>query len=179
MPRFALIVLAPALVFFVFAGSRPKDRSFAQALENTCGGKGGTTFNDENGTQEGFRRVVEVQIRAGSLVDAIRVVHEDRNGQRYALPAHGGAGGRLYRFELDHQGSTPEFIKKVNVRCGQFVDSIRIETNLRTSPHYGGRGGSTEEIYEAYPGQQIVGFQGRAGSLLDAITGTVRRNAPP
>lgn len=134
----------------------------AQMKFGSCGGGGGNYFEDliPIGSD-----IIEVQIRAGTLIDAIQILYRYRSGgQPMYFPRHGGSGGGFYRFILN----PGEFITGIRGRCGTLVDSIIICTNLRESPQYGGTGGVPYQVY-APPGQAVVGFFGRSGSLVDAI----------
>jgi hypothetical protein len=62
-----------------------------------------------------------------------------------------------------------EYIVGLSGRCGDFIDSIRLQTNKRTSPVYGGSGGNREFRIDVPSGNQALGFTGRSGGYLDAI----------
>jgi hypothetical protein len=76
------------------------------------------------------------------------------------LDLHGGAG-----FNLDPD----EYLIGISGTFGDHINSIMFYTNKRTSPTYGGSGGTDTFSYTAPTGQRIVGFFGRAGDNLDAI----------
>ena len=81
------------------------------------------------------------------------------------LKRYGGSGGdrRVFRIDSD------EYIVGLSGRYGQYIDSLRIHTNKRNSPIYGGRGGSRAYNIEIASGNYAVGFIGRGGTYLDAI----------
>lgn len=132
------------------------------------GGTGGQEFLDQPIPKDS--KVIEVKVRSGSLIDAVQIVYESRNG-RHELPKHGGDGGQLNVFPLDQN----EYITGLSGRFGSQVDSIRIHTNLQTSPVYGGAGGVAEYHYYAPENTEIIGFYGRSGSLIDAIGVVLRQ----
>ena len=93
--------------------------------------------------------------------------------------------GRITRFkngfcdpgpsELDFNGWTgieldpDEYIIGIEGRYGDHIDALRVYTNKRNSPWFGGSGGKRTFGYTAPSGQMIVAFFGRAGDNLDAI----------
>ena len=128
-----------------------------------AGGQGGTEFSDREVAQGA--RIVEVRVYAGELIDAIQVVYRLSDGRVVEGTRRGGRGGRGQVLRLD----SDEYITGISGRCGEQVDSLRIITNKRTSPTFGGRGGSRDFQFSAPSGSQVVGFAGRAGEHLDAI----------
>ena len=133
------------------------------------GGTGGNAFCDDDLPHHA--RVVEVRVFAGQYVDSLQIVYETENGERQSLSKHGGNGGNQNVFTLDEG----EYITGISGRYGQYVDSIRIHTNRKTSQLYGGPGGSADYHYEAERGAKIVGFYGRSGNYIDAIGVVVRK----
>jgi phage tail protein X len=137
----------------------------AQQLESTTtfGGSGGDGFTDFQPPAD--TRIVEVRIRSGDTVDALQMVYSLPNGRTVTGPRHGGTGGRQSTFRLDAN----EYVTGISGRFGDTIDSIRIHTSRRTSPTYGGRGGSRDFRADVPSGNQAVGFTGRAGDTVDAI----------
>jgi hypothetical protein len=127
------------------------------------GGQGGDAFSDFQ--PPAGARIIEVRIRTGDRVDSIQMVYALADGRTVQGPRHGGSGGGLNSVRLD----TDEYIIGISGRCGNSIDSVRIITNKRTSPLFGGRGGNREYRVEVPGGFQAVGFTGRAGNLVDAI----------
>jgi hypothetical protein len=80
-------------------------------------------------------------------------------------PQHGGEGGGLSVFHLD----ADEYLIGISGRSGAYIDSIRFETNERTSPTFGGSGGSRDFRIDVPAKAQVSGLAGRAGQYLDAI----------
>jgi hypothetical protein len=127
------------------------------------GGQGGSAFSDPEPAQGG--RIIEIQIRSGDHVDSVQLVYMLRDGRAVAGPQHGGAGGGLNVFHLD----ADEYLIGISGRSGSYIDSIRFETNKRTSPTFGGTGGSRDFRIDVPANTQVSGLAGRAGQYLDAI----------
>ena len=125
------------------------------------GGAGGSTFQDSP-LPDGAK-ICKVRIRHGSWINAIGLSYK-LNGQVTDLPMHGGEGGTLSEFTIEDD----EYITGLSGHYGQFVNSLIIHTNKRTSSQYGGSSG-TDYQYIQYPNLELVGFLGRSGSYLDAI----------
>jgi|CXWL01.1.fsa_nt_gi hypothetical protein len=124
------------------------------------GGNGGVAFAD-NLTE--FCQLVQVNLRAGSEVDAIQGVWSTPAGTRVTGTMHGGGGGTPASFDLDQD----EFIVRVDGRSGSRVDQLTFTTNKgRTHGPYGGKGGDKDFHLSDL---KVGGFCGRSGSGLDAI----------
>jgi hypothetical protein len=132
------------------------------------GGVGGIHFSDAEvagGFLSDGRRLVEVRIRSGALINAIQTVYVNVLGQKYESPWHGGAGGTLSVFTL----APDEYITRVNGKYGAFMDHLEIITNKGHFKGWGGTGGQIGFVYNAPPGSKIHGFFGHSGDLLDSI----------
>ena len=153
-----LLVMTTAMVL----GSIP---ALSQQSGSTtiAGGSGGNSFSDT--LPAAGTRVTEVRIRSGQYIDAIQVVYASASGSSVAAGQHGGSGGRVNIFRLD----ADEYITGISGRCGDIIDSLRIHTNKKSSPLYGGSGGSRDFQIVVPNGSQAVGFVGRAGQYLNAI----------
>jgi hypothetical protein len=127
------------------------------------GGQGGSPFSDLEIPYGA--RVYEVYVFSGNYVDAVQISYMLPDGRSVKGARHGGSGGRQNVFRLD----SDEYIIGLSGRCGAYVDSIRIQTNKRTSSLFGGRGGIRDYRVDISYGNQAVGFAGRAGNYLDAI----------
>jgi hypothetical protein len=138
-------------------------RAWAEEQANVFGGGGGTFFSDLD--IPAGARVTEVRIRSGDFIDSIQLVYTLENGSLFEGPIHGGRGGRASVFRLNRD----EYITGLSGRYGSRVDSLAIITNKRTSPIYGGRGGSSNYRITVPAGNQVIGLSGRAGEFLDAI----------
>ena len=127
------------------------------------GGPGGNSFLDAE--PERGARVIEVQVRSGDYVDSVQLVYMLRDGRTVMGPRHGGEGGALSVFHLD----ADEYLIGTSGRCGQYIDSIRFETNKRTSATFGGSGGGREFRVGVPANAEVTGLAGRAGGYLDAV----------
>ena len=134
-----------------------------------AGGPGGAEFYDQDIPDEA--RIVEVRIEAGDFVDAVQMVYGFPDNRPAEAARHGGVGGHPVSFRLERG----EYIVGLAGRCGKYVDSVRILTNRRMSPQFGGNGGEHEYRIEVPDGNQAVGFIGRAGEYIDAIGLTFSR----
>jgi hypothetical protein len=88
-----------------------------------------------------------------------------RDGRTMEGPRRGGTGGRGDVFRLD----SDEYVTGIYGRFGDYVDSLVIRTNKRTSQTFGGRGGRSEYRVDVPQGSMAVGFAGRSARYLDAI----------
>ncbi|MEH6579968.1 MAG: jacalin-like lectin [Amphritea sp.] len=138
-----------------------------KVYEGPFGGAGGVLF--ERLIPHGSR-ITEIQIRAGVYIEALQIFYEKKDGRLQDSSRIGGHGGQLYRFKLDKG----EYIIGISGRYGQFVDSIRIHTNRRVSPRYGGIGGTHNYRAIARFNTELIGFFGRSGLHVDAIGIVVR-----
>jgi hypothetical protein len=138
---------------------------FAQqsGVTNVAGGRGGNNFTDPE-PQYGSR-VLEVQVRSGDQIDSVQMLLSLPDGRTVQTPRHGGSGGRLDVFRLQ----TGEYITGISGRYGDYLDSLQIQTNLRTSQLFGGRGGNRDYRIDVPSGTHAVGFTGRDGDYVDAI----------
>jgi len=135
-----------------------------QILETSIyGGTGGNPFSDS--TLPSGARITEVRVRAGKMIDGVRVVYMTSDGRRMDGQHHGGNGGKENIFRLD----SDEYITGLSGRYGKNIDSLTIRTNKRSSPMYGGNGGKTDFSVSLPSGSMATGFTGRSGNLLDAV----------
>jgi len=142
-------------------------------LTSLAGGRGGSPFADQD--IPAGARIVEVRVGAGNWIDSIRAVYLLPNGGYSEGPRHGGGGGRTFSFRLD----SDEYITGISGRYGEYLDSIRIHTNKRTSQKYGGGGGDRDFRLDVPAGNQVMGFAGRSGDYVDAIGLTYTRIDSP
>jgi hypothetical protein len=110
-------------------------------------------------------RILEVRVSAGQYVDSVQVIHILADGRTLAGPVRGGAGGKMSTFRLD----SDEYIVSISGRHGNYVDSLQLHTNKRSSPLYGGAGGRSVYRIEIPSGNRAVGLTGRAGNYIDAL----------
>jgi hypothetical protein len=128
-----------------------------------AGGRGGRAFADRD--VPAGARIAEVRVRAGEWLDSIQVVYALADGRTVEGSRHGGTGGNVSVFRLDRD----EYVIGLSGRSGERVDSLRIQTNRRTSQVFGGRGGSQDYRLDVPAGSEAIGFTGRSGEYLDAI----------
>lgn len=133
---------------------------------------GGRTGMNRKDPVAGVRKVIAVLIGAGLLVDYIQLLVY-QNGAPQALVRHGGDGGHLTPFVL----ANDEYLTGITGRYGEYVDSITLHTNTRSSPRFGGHGGEREFAIHANPGEQIVGIWSRSDTFINAI-GAITALAP-
>ncbi len=129
----------------------------------TAGGSGGSAFADLEIPAEA--RIAEVRVGTGEWLDSIQAIYVLPDGRYMEGTRHGGGGGSIRSFRLD----SDEYITGLSGRYGQYVDSIQIHTNKRSSQLFGGSGGGRDYRIDVPVGNQAVGFFGRAGNALDAI----------
>jgi len=139
--------------------------AFGQTSAQTqvVGGNGGDPFQDISSTSGA--RITEVRVFTGTMVDSIQIVYVLPNGRTMEGARHGGPGGQAKSFRLD----SDEYIVGISGRYGKNIDSLRIQTNKRTSSLYGGSGGRQDYRIDVPRDNQAVGLIGRSGILLDAI----------
>jgi hypothetical protein len=137
----------------------------AQQLNATqvYGGPGGNAFSDFQPPTGA--RVAEVRVRSGNMVDSVQMVYALADNSTVVGPRHGGSGGNNNSFRLDGD----EYIIGLAGRYGDYLDALRIITNKRTSPTYGGRGGRTDFRVDVPSWNMALGFAGRAGQYVDAL----------
>jgi hypothetical protein len=138
---------------------------FGQTSSQTqiVGGPGGNPFQDSYIPSNA--RVTEVRIASGAFVDSVQLGYVLPDGRTATGSLNGGTGGTVNTLRLD----SDEYIVAISGRYGQNIDSLRIHTNKRTSPLYGGSGGRQDFRVDVPSGNQAVGFIGRSGRYLDAI----------
>jgi hypothetical protein len=138
---------------------------FGQTISQTpvAGGIGGDAFQDSSIPSNA--RVVEVRIASGNYIDSVQLVYALPDGRRTTGTLRGGPGGTVNTFRLDND----EYVTGFSGHFGQYIDSLRIQTNRRTSPFYGGSGGREEFRIDVPQGNQAIGLIGRSGRYLDAL----------
>jgi phage tail protein X len=156
------VLILAVLAAFAFFGNT-LGLSQQSGVTNIAGGRGGNEFSDPE--PAAGTRVTEVRIRAGDTIDALQMVYAPASGPGFTADQHGKMGGRLNIFRLDPD----EYIVGLAGRHGDTIDSLRIITNKKTSPTYGGGGGSRNFQMEVPGGTQAIGFIGRSGDTVDAI----------
>jgi hypothetical protein len=153
------LIFAAAMFSGTCSGAFARQANVTQV----AGGRGGSPFADSLPAQGA--RIAEVRVRAGDTADAVQVIYTLLDGRISEGARHGGRGGRENVFHLDND----EYITGISGRYGDAIDSLRIHTNKRTSPLYGGGGGNQDFQVEVPLGNQAMGFAGRAGDTLDSV----------
>lgn len=154
----SIVLLAAAISAISVSG-------FAQQPATTAiqGGQGGTPFAKMEIPEDA--RILQINVFSGDWVDAVQLIYILPDGRTLESPRYGGPNGdrRVFRIDSD------EYIVGVSGRYGRYIDSIRIHTNKRSSPVFGGRGGDRAYNIELPSGNYTVGLIGRSGNYLDAI----------
>jgi len=152
-------------LFFICAIFTASLAGFGQSPFTTeiAGGEGGRPFTESDIPRDA--RILEIRIFSGDLVDAVQAVYMLADGRVVESSRYGGSKGQRHTFRLD----SDERITGISGRYGELIDSIRIHTNKRTSPVYGGDGGARPYRINVPSGNRAVGFSGRSGDYLDAI----------
>lgn len=115
-------------------------------------------------------RVVELWVRAGTMVDSLQMWYLRADGTLYSPGKRGlSPGGDLHRLVFD----ADEYITELNGRGGEFMDALSVVTNKRTYGPWGGTGGSEFSIHTPL-GYEICGFFGQYALGLD-LTGALAR----
>jgi len=156
-------LFTPVCFLMLFFGVTQPLYSQSSGTTQVFGGGGGNTFTDP--VIQTDVRVTAVQIRSGDLIDSVQFTYSLPNGTTTSGARHGGSGGRTSTFQL----ADDEYITGISGRYGDSLDSIRIQTNKRTSQLYGGSGGNRDFQISIPAGNQAVGLIGRSGEYLDAI----------
>jgi len=154
--RFGFLIWLMAAIALLAFGQEPRPT-------NMAGGRGGIPFSDMQISSGA--RISEIRVFSGNAVDSVQMVYELPDGRSSTSPRHGGGGGQMNVFRLD----SDEYVVGISGRFGEYVDSLRIHTNKRTSPMYGGNGGDQDYRIDVERGSQAIGFLGRAGDYIDAI----------
>ena len=132
------------------------------------GGSGGGPFNDLVDSSAEIRRITEIELRSGSIIDGVGATYSDGKTTYY-----GGEGGGLHRLVL----KKGEYITEVTVRYGKLVTELTFVTNTGRSLSRGGQGslilgGLNSSIATVKaPGRfyALCALSGRFGRYLDAI----------
>ncbi len=110
----------------------------------TFGGKGGDQFPMN-------APLKSIGLRGGKYVDQIQI-----NGNSYG----GGGGAEVPTITL----SEGEFINKVDIRSGSYIDYLKLTTNKGQTIEIGGGGGTPSSIHG-----KIIALSGRSGKYVDNL----------
>lgn len=140
----------------------------ADLVLGPSGGNGGHEFGDY--VLPSGAKIHAVRVNAGLYIDGIQVIYRDASGQVVEMRHLGGQSGWRHTFTLDDD----EYVTGVSGRSGNYIDSLRIHTNKRTSEQFGGPSGANEYHFEASGSGEIAGLVGRAGWYIDQLGVVVR-----
>jgi hypothetical protein len=129
-----------------------------------AGGKGGSAFSDRNIPEGAI--ISEVRVRAGNFIDSIQAIYTLKDGRTFEGPVHGGQGGKLSVFRLNPD----EYITGLSGRFGEYIDSMTIQSNQRSSQAFGGSGGRRNYSISVPQGNMAVSLAGRSAEYLDSIS---------
>lgn len=133
--------------------------------DGPLGGKGGTSFD----IPEAPQRLESVTIQSGDAIDSIAFSYTDQVGKKQMAGPWGGNGGLPHTILL----APTENVTKVFGTTGEFqgdavVTSLTFVTNVATYGPFGKPKGTPFSIPKE-DGDNVVGFFGRAGSLVNAL----------
>eukprot|EP00930_Biecheleria_cincta_P055499 TRINITY_DN4181_c0_g1_i1.p1 TRINITY_DN4181_c0_g1~~TRINITY_DN4181_c0_g1_i1.p1 ORF type:complete len:606 (+),score=73.73 TRINITY_DN4181_c0_g1_i1:55-1872(+) len=124
-------------------------------------------FHSENPFGGGSSRLVEIEVRAGALVDQLKFRYSD--GTANVCGHHGGSEQRPFCLR---EG---EFLTAIHCHQGDSLDAIQFVTSSRrTSPWYGNPYGGAPTYFEAAPRMQIWSVE-RSHHRCGRIHGLVER----
>lgn len=127
-----------------------------------AGGDGGQPFSHYDIPDDA--RITVVHIYTEWVVNAIQFDYVRADGTTGGQPV-GGMGGEHHTFHLDDD----EYLTGISGRCGWYIDSLRLHTNKRVSPVYGGQAGDRDYLFVAPEGYEVFGLFGRSGWYIDAL----------
>ena len=117
-------------------------------------------------------RLIEVRAWSGKYIDGIEFTWQTNDG-RIVKGSAGTKGGSESNPEVLQPG---EFIVRIEGGAGKYVDWLRIHTNMRSFPMWGGGGGGYFDVDLGFthespdgPRREIHGFLTRSGKYLDQI----------
>jgi len=123
------------------------------------GGDGGKPFDGY--TIPDDARLTAVHIYTDWVIDALRFDYTSPDGTPGGRPPIGSH----HVFYLDDD----EVVTGLSGRCGWYVDAIRVHTNKRTSPLFGGSGGERDFALHAPPGYEVAGLFGHSDWYVDGL----------
>lgn len=134
-----------------------------------AGGNGGKPFDHYDIPDDA--RLTAVHVYTEWVINAIQLEFaQDEVQSGGILSPVGGLGGEHHVFYLDED----EYLIGITGRAGWYIDSLRLITNKRVSPRYGGESGERDFAFEAPPGYEVFGLFGRSAWYIDALGITVR-----
>ena len=139
---------------------------------NSFGGSGGSSFDDKQLDPSRIRGIDKIEIRAGNVIDAIKVTYRLDDGTTKEGPQHGGTGGSQHEINLESN----EVIIGISGNVSgvlQVVDQLTFYTarggqGYRVlGPYGGGKYDNPFQLVGSY--YHIVAFFGRSGSHVNQI----------
>lgn len=118
----------------------------------TTGGEGGLAF-DNYQVPEGAR-LREIRLLCDQYVNALQLIYTDADGNIGELRPVGGLSGQLQVFTLEDG----EYLTGISGRSGWYIDSLKFNTNKRSSETYGGTGGETYFQIDAPKNTELPDF---------------------
>jgi hypothetical protein len=129
----------------------------------TVGGGGGEPFEFRTPTDA---KLLSVQVNAGDYVDGLTFRYLLNSGEIKSVH-FGGNGGRF------HPTVSLENVKLTGIsgRYGRVIDKLKLHySDGSTSQEYGGGGGDDDFSFQvSKKGDEVIGFFGRNGRLIDAL----------
>lgn len=129
------------------------------------GGDGGAEISAYQ-IPDGYR-IKEIHLLTTDVIEGIQFTVTDGTGGR-SMPVLGGQSSnrkKHFVFAMGHD----EYLTGISGHYGWYIDSLRLHTNRRVSPLYGGHGGEQEFFFTAGEGEEVAGLVGRAGWFVDAL----------
>lgn len=129
------------------------------------GGNGGqeiTPYTIPNGY-----KIKEVHLLITDVVEGIQFTVTDGTGGK-TMPVLGGNSHNRKRHFVFALGQD-EYLTGISGHYGWYIDSLRLHTNRRVSPLYGGHGGNQEFYFSVDDGEELIGLIGRADWFVDAL----------
>ena len=133
--------------------------------QGPIGGDGGRVF-DDYAIPTGFK-IKEIHLLTTDVVEGIQFTITDGKGGK-TMPVLGGNSSNRKRHFVFALGRD-EYLTGISGYYGWYIDALRIHTNRRVSPLYGGHGGENEFFLTAKEGEEVVGLVGRADWYVDAL----------
>ncbi|KAF6998898.1 hypothetical protein CFC21_014980 [Triticum aestivum] len=132
---------------------------------HTTLGPWGTQGTNKHDIQDKPARLYSVEIRYGSLIDAISFSYIDQSGQFRTAGRWGGGGGKETKIQL----GPGEVVKEVSGTVdGGFVSSLKLVTDIRTYGPFGEKRGTSFSAPVPLNGH-VVGFFGSSGAKRDLV----------
>ena len=143
-------------MFIFFSDVAPVDTS------QILGGDGGTPFDDISSSQN--RNITAIRLTCGDTVVTIQVRYGDEWGLEHGV----GFASKYCHWEgqlVEHTLAPTEYVHTIKATYGRFLNSITLETNVRTLPSCGNAAGSVKTA----SGTRLMYISGRKGCIIDAI----------